>query len=101
MGAQVSDRLQGPDVLDEAVALMESAPQSAPALTMYALVSTLEHPKSGCLFRLSKLADLSAQERAIAYGLMDLLAVGAVGSDRWVATKERMDALVRGADGSR
>jgi hypothetical protein len=80
---------------------MESAPGSAAALTLYALVSTLEYPGSGCLFRLSKLIDLSPQERAIAYALMDLLAEGAVGGDRWVAAKGRMDALVRGHGVSR
>jgi hypothetical protein len=85
------------DPLAETLALIESAPESASALTLYALVSTLEHRSAGCLFKLTKLLDLDAGHRALAYRLMDLLATGDIGGERWAAAKLRMDDLIRGS----
>lgn len=82
-------------VLDEVVAEIAAAPQSAAALTLYALVSTLEFEQAGYLFRLDKLRDLSASQRALAYGLIDLMASGANSGSEWQAAKASMDALVR------
>lgn len=85
-----------PDPLDETLALIASAPESASALTLYALACTLEHQQAGCLFKLTKLFDLPADHRSLAYGLMELLASGEVGTERWIAAKVRMDDLIRG-----
>jgi hypothetical protein len=85
-----------PDPLDETLALIASAPESASALTLYALACTLEHQKAGCLFKLTKLLDLPADQRPLAYGLMELLAAGEVGTQRWTDAKSRMDDLIRG-----
>jgi hypothetical protein len=85
-----------PDPLDAALHLVLAAPESAPALTLYALVSTLEHERAGCLFKLTKLRDLDPGQRAIAYGLMEMMADGRVNDDAWRAAKTRMDAAVRG-----
>jgi hypothetical protein len=89
--------MNGTDPLTETLALIESAPESASALTLYALVSTLEHRNAGCLFKLTKLLDLSESDRPLAYGLMELLATGAVGGERWTAAKTQMDDLIRGS----
>jgi hypothetical protein len=88
--------MDAPDPLAQTLALIESAPESAAALTLYALVSTLEHQKAGCLFKLTKLLDLDADHRPLAYGLMELLAMGEVDTERWTAAKSRMDDLIRG-----
>lgn len=85
------------DPLTQTLELIESAPESAAALTLYALVSTLEHPQAGCLFKLTKLLDLEAGQRPLAYALMDLLANGEVGTPRWIQAKARMDDLIRGS----
>lgn len=85
-----------PEPLIRALEMIAAAPDSAAALTLYALVSTLEHERTGCLFRLLKLRDLDADQRAIAYGLMDCLARGEVGTPAWQAAKARMDGLIRG-----
>jgi hypothetical protein len=85
-----------PDPLTETLALIASAPESASALTLYALACTLEHQKVGCLFKLTKLFDLPADQRPLAYGLMELLAAGEVGTERWTDAKSRMDDLIRG-----
>ncbi|MBK1645961.1 hypothetical protein CKO25_15145 [Thiocapsa imhoffii] len=81
--------------LERTLELIENAPESAAALTLYALVSTLEFQRAGCLFKLTKLQDLDDDERATAYGLMELFARGGVGSPAWEAAKTRMDTLIR------
>jgi hypothetical protein len=84
------------DALQQALAAVEQAPESASALTLYALVSTLEYERAGCLFKLTKLRDLEPGHRPIAYGLMELMAEQAVGDPTWLDVKARMDRAVRG-----
>lgn len=83
--------------LRQALAIVESAPESAQALTLYALVNTLEHERAGCLFKLTKLRELPKATRPIAYQLMELMAEHGVGDALWVDVKTRMDRAVRGA----
>jgi len=84
------------DALHHALHIIEQTPESASALTLYALVNTLEYERAGCLFRLTKLRDLEPDHRRIAYGLMEFAAAGGVGDDIWQAAKARMDRAVRG-----
>jgi hypothetical protein len=91
--------MQAPDpsaVLAETLALVEQAPESAPALTLYALVSTLEYEQAGWLFKLTKLKDIDAEHRRLAYGLMELAVAGGVGDPAWTDAKERLDRAIRG-----
>lgn len=91
------DRTIAPtNALQQALAVIEQAPESASALTLYALVNTLEYERAGCLFKLTKLRDLAPPHRAIAYGLMDLLVEQGIGDDLWTSTKARMDRAIRG-----
>ena len=83
------------DTLDAVVRLLEAAPHSAPALTLYALVSTLEYGKAGYLFKLDKLQDLDTEQRQLAYRLMETMVEGQGGDEAWVQAKARMDQLVR------
>jgi len=83
--------------LDKVVGLIEADPHSAPALTLYALVSTLEFEKAGYLFKLDKLKDLDEGQRQLAYALMEIMVAGQTGTPSWVAAKSRMDELVRSA----
>ncbi|MGB5830544.1 MAG: hypothetical protein WBG92_00940 [Thiohalocapsa sp.] len=84
------------DVLQQALAAIEQAPESATALTLYALVNTLEYESAGCLFKLTKLRDLAAPHRPIAYGLMELMVEQGVGAEGWADAKARMDRAIRG-----
>lgn len=84
-------------LLDEVVATVAAAPDSAAALTLYALVSTLEYERAGYLFKLAKLRDLEPAQRELAYRLMELMAEGGNAGPAWEAAKVRLDALVRGA----
>ena len=83
------------DVLEAVVDEIAAAPHSAAALTLYALVSTLEFERAGYLFKLVKLRDLSVEQRTLAYRLMDLMAEGANRGEVWLAAKQRMDELLR------
>ena len=84
------------DALARSVALIEAAPESANALTLYALANTLEYERAGWLFKLTKLKDMDAEARDLAYGLMELAVAQGVGDTAWQAAKARMDRAVRG-----
>ena len=86
--------------LEAAVVEIAAAPQSAAALTLYALVSTLEFERAGYLFKLAKLRDLSAAQRRLAYRLMEMMAQGQNRGADWESAKSRMDVLVRGGQGA-
>jgi hypothetical protein len=92
-----ADTAMPEDPLQRALAVIEADPESAAALTLYALVSTLEYERAGCLFKLTKLRDLEPGMRQIAYGLMERMAAGGHLDAAWLAAKGRMDELVRGA----
>jgi hypothetical protein len=83
--------------LDAIIRLIECDPHSAPALTLYALVSTLEFEKAGYLFKLDKLKDLNESQRQLAYQLIEMMVGGNIGDQDWQEAKVRMDELVRGA----
>ena len=82
-------------LLEGVVAEIAAAPHSAEALTLYALMSTLEFERAGCLFKLVKLRDLSVPQRGLAYRLMEMMATGDTDSENWRRAKAQMDELVR------
>ena len=81
--------------LQEVVKLVAAAPHSASALTLFALVNTLEYESAGCLFKLTKLRDLESEHRRLAYDLMELMATGENQGAEWQQTKAHLDELVR------
>ena len=82
--------------MDEVIEMVAAAPHTAPALTLYALVSTLEYESAGCLFKLTKLRDLKPAHRRLAYDVMELMVAGANQGRDWDRAKARLDELVRG-----
>ncbi|WP_058557336.1 hypothetical protein [Thiohalocapsa sp. ML1] len=88
--------MSGGDALAQTVALIEAAPESANALTLYALVNTLEFERAGWLFKLTKLKDMGADARGLAYALMEHAVQQGVGDADWQQAKARMDRAVRG-----
>jgi hypothetical protein len=82
--------------LTETIAAIEAAPESAAALTLYALVTTLEYDRAGRLFKLSKLGDLGPEQRQIAYALMERSVVEGIGDPAWTEAKARIDRAIRG-----
>jgi hypothetical protein len=86
----------GQEALADTVALIEQAPESANALTLYALANTLEYERAGWLFKLTKLRDMDPAARALAYALMELAVADGIGDEAWQDAKARMDRAVRG-----
>jgi hypothetical protein len=84
------------EALQRSVALIEQAPESANALTLYALINTLEYERAGWLFKLTKLKDMDAEARMLAYAIMELAAQQGVGDPDWQQAKARMDRAIRG-----
>jgi hypothetical protein len=82
-------------VLDEIIRIVEKAPHSAAALTLYAMVNTMDYEQAGCLFKLNKLRDLEEPERQLAYELMELMVAKGNSGESWQLAKVRMDDLVR------
>lgn len=83
-------------VLDRVVALIESDPRSGQALLLYGLVSTLDTEKGGRMYRLNKLSELAADNRRLAYGLMELTACGGTRSPEWQSAVARIEGTIRG-----
>ena len=83
------------EVLARIVAEIEAAPRSAAALTLYALVATLEFERAGYLFKLAKLRDLSAAQRQLAYQLIEAVIGGTDRGAEWQRAKTHLDGLVR------
>ena len=84
------------ETLDRVVDEIAAAPQSAAALTLYALISTLEFEQAGCLFKLVKLRDLTKEQRQLAYRLIESMARSTNAGIEWDRAKQRMDDLIRG-----
>ena len=82
------------DVLDEVVALIEADPHSGQALNLFALLKTLDVPRGGHMYMLKKLADLTPENRRLAYGLMELLASGGNTGERWQAALGRAERAI-------
>ena len=84
------------DVLEKLVELIRADPHGSVSLNLYALVSTLKMEGSGYLYTLSKLRELSAEHRQLAYGLMELTARNGNRGEVWEASVQAMDEAIRG-----
>jgi hypothetical protein len=85
------------DILSRVTGIISAEPSSSQALILYALVNTLAYTKSGCLFKLDKLKDLTAENRQLAYALMDIMASDGQAESLFASFKGKMDDIVRGA----
>jgi hypothetical protein len=83
------------DALQQVVELIKADPRGGASLSLYALVSTLRMEKSGYLYTLRKLRDLSPGHRQLAYGLMELMAEHGNQGRAWEQALAEMDAAIR------
>jgi len=83
------------DVLQQVVEIIKAGPHSGPGLNLYALISTLKMEKSGYLYMLRKLRELSPVHRQLAYRLMELMAENCNRGEAWDAALQAMDEAVR------
>jgi len=82
-------------VLQKVIDIIRADPHGGLSLNLYALVSTLRMEKSGYMYMLRKLRDLSAEQRTIAYALMELMAENGNQGPEWEAALEAMDAAIK------
>ena len=83
------------NILESVVERVRQEPGSAAALTLYAMVNTMEYERAGCLFKLNKLRDLGPEDRQLAYGLMEAMIAGMNREEVWVQARMRMDEAIR------
>ena len=83
------------NVLQQVVEMIQADPHSGVSLNLYALVSTLKMEKSGYMYMLRKLRDLSPEQRRLAYGLMELMAEQGNRGEAWDQAVQAMDDAIR------
>ena len=84
------------DVLQKVHDIVKQSPHSAQALMLFALTKTLDTEKGNHMYTLGKLKDLSAENRRLAYQLIELMASGQTHDEHWTQLVASMDAIIRG-----
>lgn len=82
--------------LSQVIELIEKEPQNGQSLLLYALVMSLSTANGHYLFLLNKLADMSPENRQLAYGLMELMVEGGNQTADWGEAVSRMSRAIRG-----
>ena len=82
--------------LHTTVERIASAPRSGQSLLLYALVKTLSIPQGGHSYLLTKLKEMNPDTRQLAYGLMELMALGGAAQPLWAEAVARMDRAIAG-----
>ncbi len=85
-----------PAVLAQLLSLVEADPRSGQALVLYALAKTLDVPRGGHMFMLKKLADLDAENRQLAYGLIELMVSDGARGPAWEQAMTSLDSAISG-----
>lgn len=90
--------MEAPDfsAMERLVERVESAPERAAPLILYGLVKAMSLDARGCVFALSRLRELDAEHRQLAYALMELYVAGGNRQPRWAEAIARLDAAVAG-----
>jgi len=84
------------NVLEQVTVLIEADSRSGQALSLYALCKTLDIEKSGHMYMLRKLVDMTPENRQFAYGLMEMMSLGKTHGEVWELALTRMDIAIRG-----
>ena len=82
-------------ILQEVTEIISTDPHSGTSLNLYALISTLRMEKTGYMFMLRKLRDLSPENRQLAYRLMEFMARGGNEGEAWEQALLQMDEAIR------
>ena len=83
-------------VLEKITQQIVNDPRSGQSLLLFALVATLNIEKTGHMYMLAKLKEFSAENRQLAYAVMELMANNEVGNDAWQQAYVKMEAAIRG-----
>jgi hypothetical protein len=74
---------------------VEASPTAGQSLILYGLVKMLS-TEDNAVLSLKKLRELSAENRHLAYGLMELYACGAASEATWQEHIQRLDRAITG-----
>ena len=83
------------DALDELLVMIRADTHGAASLVLFALVKTLSAQQGQYLFLLNKLRDLNAEQRQLAYRLMEAMTGGANTTPEWQAKVVEMETAIR------
>lgn len=83
------------DVLESVHQVIKSDPHAAQSLLLFALLKTLDIQKGGHMYLLSKLKDMSAENRQLAYGLMEMMAQNQTLSLEWQEKLQLIESAIR------
>ena len=84
------------NTLESVLNIVKENPHSGQALLLFALMKTLDIPKGGHMYMLSKLKDMLPETRQLAFGLMQLMAENKTLDDDWKAMVLEIESLIRG-----
>lgn len=82
-------------VLENVYEIVKADPHSGQSLLLFALLKTLDIQKGGHMYMLSKLKEMSAESRQLAYGLMEMMAEGQTLSQDWQIKLQQIEAAIR------
>jgi hypothetical protein len=83
------------DALEKLLDMIRADTHGAASLVLFALVKTLSAQQGQYLFLLNKLKDLNAEQRQLAYRLMEAMAGGANTTPEWQARVAEMETAIR------
>lgn len=84
------------NVIEKITQQIVADPRSGQSLLLFALMATLNVEKTGHLYMLSKLKEFSADNRQLAYSVIELMANNEIGNDAWHKAYAEMEAAIRG-----
>ena len=84
------------EVLNKVMQTITEDPRSGQSLLLFALVSTLNVEKTGHMYLLAKLKELTPENRQLAYNLFEYMANNKCGSEEWQQAYFKMEQAIKG-----
>jgi len=85
------------EVLEKIQLIVTHAPHSSQSLLFFGLAKTLDIKKGGHMYLLIKLKEMTAENRQLAYQLIDLVISESVSDDQWQAFIASIEKTIKQA----
>jgi hypothetical protein len=83
-------------ILEKITQIIANDPRSGQSLLLFALVATLNVEKTGHMYMLGKLKEFTAENRQLAYEVIELMANNETSRDDWSQAFRNMETAIRG-----
>ena len=83
-------------VLEKITQEITKDPRSGQSLLLFALMATLNVEKTGHMYMLGKLKEFTAENRMLAYEVIELMASNESSNDEWHQAYRKMEIAIRG-----